>query len=118
MNAASRALELDPSDAGTDALVAGTYLRQADYAKAKPFAIRALKTQPDLASAHVVLAKIYLAEHEPEKALPELQSAAKQDSDGSTYYLLATTLRQLGRREEAAAAMAKYKQLHNVTEFK
>ena len=114
LKAAAQALALDPNDADTNALVAAVYLHQGDYAKAKPYAARALEIQPKLSSAHVVLAKIELAEHRPEKALPELEAAAKDDTDGSTYYLLATTLRQLGRREDAAAAMQKYKQLHSM----
>lgn len=113
LQAASRALALEPKDAGTNALIAGTYLRLSDYAKAEPYALRALQLQPDLSSAHVVLAKIYLAQQQPRKALPELQSAIKDDTDGATYYLLATTLRQLGKPADAAAAMHKYRQLHS-----
>jgi len=112
LKAATRAVSLDAEDAGTNALIAGTYLRQGDSEKAKPFALRALALQPDLSAGHVVLAKIYLEEHQPEKALPELRHAVKDDADGSMYYLLATTLRQLGNQREAAAAMQKYKQLH------
>ncbi len=112
LKAATRALDLDPRDADTTALIAGTFLRQGDYAKAQPYALRALQLQPNLASGHVILAKILLAQHEPAKALPELQAAASDDTDGSTHYLLATTLRQLGKDEEASAAMRKYKALH------
>jgi uncharacterized protein HemY len=46
--------------------------------------------------------------------LPELRAAVKDDLDGSTYYLLATTLRQLGKITEAAAAMQNYKRLHAI----
>jgi hypothetical protein len=41
-----------------------------------------------------------------------LNAAVKDDIDGSTNYLLATTLRQLGKTTEAAAAMQNYKRLH------
>ena len=112
LQAAAQALELEPNDAGTNALVAGIYLRLSDYSKAEPYALRALQLQPDLSSAQIVLAKIYLSRQKPQKALPMLQSAVKEDTDGSTYYLLATTLRQLGRSADAAAAMKKYQQLH------
>jgi tetratricopeptide (TPR) repeat protein len=114
LKAAAQALALDPNDPDTNVLVAGTYLHKGDYAKARPYAVRALEIQPKLSSAHVVLAKIELAEHRPEKALPELEAAVKDDTDGSTYYLLGTTLRELGKREDAAAAMQKYKQLHSM----
>lgn len=112
LKAAQHALTLDPNDAGTNVLIAATYLRQSNYAKAKQFAVHALQLQPDLSSGHVVLAKVDLEEHDPGKALPELRAAVKDDLDGSTYYLLATTLRQLGKPNEAAAAMQRYKQLH------
>ncbi len=112
LQASKRALALDPNDADTNAVIAGTLLRQGDASSAMPYARRALELQPGLASGHVVLAKIYLAGHQPEKAVPELESAAKQDTDGRTYYLLATALRELGKREQAAIAMQKYRQLH------
>jgi tetratricopeptide (TPR) repeat protein len=112
LQAATRALALDPNDAPTNVLIGATFLRQSDYVKAKEYAHRALELQPDLSSVHVVLAKIDLKEDRPDKALPELKAAVKDDLDGSTYYLLATTLRRLGRESEAAAAMQKYKQLH------
>ncbi len=112
--AGKRALELDPADADTYAVVGATLLRQGNVSGARPYALHALQIQPDLASANIVLAKILLSEHQPEKALPELESAAKQDTDGRTYYLLATTLRELGQREKAAAALQKFKQLHQM----
>jgi tetratricopeptide (TPR) repeat protein len=112
LQAATRALELEPKDAATNALVAGTYLRMGDYTKAEPYALRALQLQPNLSSAEVALAKIYLFRHQPEKALPQLESAVTEDTDGSIYYLLASTLRQLGRPADAGAAMKKYKELH------
>lgn len=112
-NAAARAHELDPEDPDTNALIAAIYLRQGNAANAESFAEHALRIEPGLSGAHVVLAKIYLARKQPQQALPQLQAAVKDDSDGSTYYLLATTLRALGRRGEAASAMQTYKQLHS-----
>jgi tetratricopeptide (TPR) repeat protein len=112
LEAANRALALDSKDAPTDVLIAATYLRLSDYAKATEFVRRALELEPDLSSGHVVLAKIYLKEEHPDKALPELRAAVKDDLDGSTYYLLATTLRQLGKQNEASAAMQRYRHIH------
>lgn len=112
LKAANSALALDPNDAGTNVLIAATYLRLSDLPHAKEYALRAIKLQPELSSAHVVLAKCELQEKEPDQALPELRAAVKDDLDGSTYYLLATTLRQLGKTAEAAAAMQNYKRLH------
>ncbi|MDQ2844304.1 MAG: tetratricopeptide repeat protein [Acidobacteriota bacterium] len=112
LNAANRALALDSNDADTNTLIGAIYLRQGEYAQATSFAKRALQTQPGLSSARLILAKTYLAEHEPQKALTELQDAVKDDTVGNTYCLLATTLRELGRPGDAAAAMREYKQLH------
>jgi tetratricopeptide (TPR) repeat protein len=112
LQSATRALELDPNDADTDTLLAAIYVRIGDLSKAEPFTRKALLLRPDLSSGHLVLAKIHLANHQPQKALPELQAAAMDDVDGTTHYLLATTLRQLGRPGESAVAMQKYEQLH------
>jgi tetratricopeptide (TPR) repeat protein len=112
LDAAAHALQLDPKDSGTIVLIAATYLRLSDLVKAKDYARQALDFQPDLSSAHIVLAKIELQEHQPERALPDLRAAVKDDLDGSTYYLLANTLRQLGKTNEAAIAMQNYKRLH------
>lgn len=113
LKAARRAEELDPNDAQSEAIIAGTLLRQGDYASAEPHARKALEIQPTLASAHLVMAKIYLSRQERLKALPELKTAAKDDTDGNVYYLLATTLRELGKPDEAATALQKYKALHS-----
>lgn len=113
LQAAERALTLDSNDADTNALIAGTYIRKGDYAKAEPYALRALRIEPGLSSAQIVLAKVYLNRKQPEQALPELESAVKDDSDGSTYYLLATTLKELGRPADAANAMQRFRQLHS-----
>lgn len=112
LKAANRALALDPNDAGTEVLIAATYLRLSDLPHAEEYAHRALHLEPNLSSAHIVLAKCELQQHQPEKAVPDLRAAVKDDLDGSTWYLLATTLRQLGKTADAAAAMQNYKRLH------
>lgn len=70
LKAANRALALDSNDAGTNVLIAATYLRLSDLPHAEEYARRAIQLQPDLSSAHVVLAKCELQEKEPDKALP------------------------------------------------
>jgi tetratricopeptide (TPR) repeat protein len=112
LDAAAHALRFDANDAGTLVLIAATYLRLSDLAKARQYAEQALALQRDLSSAHIVLANIDLQQHQPGQALPQLRAAVKDDTDGSTYFLLATTLRQLGKADEAAAAMQNYKRLH------
>ena len=114
LKTAQRALQLDPNDPATHVLVAAIYVRMGDVPKAEPFAQEALRLDPDLSSAHVVLARIYLANQQTRKALGELAAAAKDDVDGSTHYLLAKTLRQSGRSDEAASAMQEYERLHRL----
>jgi tetratricopeptide (TPR) repeat protein len=112
LKTAARARELDPHDADTSTLIAAIYVRMGDSAKAEPLIREALHLNPHLSSAHLVLGKIYLSAHQPQKALPEIQAAVQDDLDGSTHYLLATTLRQLGNAGEAAVAMKEYERLH------
>ncbi len=113
IEAAVRATELDPSDADADVLMAGLFLRAGDSGKAKPYALRAVQLWPGVAAAHLVLAKVYLAEGNSNLAIAELKQATAGDTDGSAYYLLATTLRKIGQEQEAAAAMRKFRQLHS-----
>jgi tetratricopeptide (TPR) repeat protein len=112
IKAALRAIALDPDDADSELLAAGLFLHAGDSLKAKPHAQRAVQLRPAFAAAHLVLAKVFIAERNPTAALPELKQAAAADTDGSANYLLAVTLRELGRNEEAAVAMQKFRQLH------
>lgn len=114
LKTALRAHELDPNDPDTNTLTSAIYARMGDMTKAEPFAREALRLKPDLAGAHVVLAKVYLSRGQAEKALPEIQAATEEDTDGSTHYLLATTLRKLGRPDVAASAMREYTRLHKI----
>ena len=112
LKTAAHARELDGNDPDTNTLIAAIYVRRGDMAKAEPFAREALRRKPDLASAHLVLGKMYLSRRQPQKALSEMEAAVRDDVDGSTHYLLATILRQLGRPDSAAAAMQEYERLH------
>jgi tetratricopeptide (TPR) repeat protein len=114
LKTALHAHELDPNDPDTDTLISVIYVHMGDFTKAEPFARKALRLKPDLASAHVVLAKVYLSRDQTEKALSEIQAATGEDVDGSTHYLLATTLRKLGRPDAAASAMQEYMRLHKM----
>ncbi len=112
LKSAAHARELDGNDPHTNTLIAAIYMRMGDMAKAEPFAREALRQRPDLSSAHLVLGKVYLSRRQPQEALAEIEAAVRDDVDGSTHYLLATTLRQLGRPNSAAVAMQEYERLH------
>lgn len=112
LETAEHARILDRNDPDTSTLIAAIHVRMGNFAAAEPFAREALRLKPDLPTAHVVMAKIYIDRAETQKALDELRAAENDDVDGSTHYLLATTLRKLGRSEEAGAAMREYSRLH------
>jgi tetratricopeptide (TPR) repeat protein len=112
LKTAERARGLDPKDPDTSTLIAAIHVRMGNFTGAEPFAREALRLKPDLSTAHVVLAKIYIYGGQQEKVVGELRAAADDDVDGSTHYLLATTLRKLGKPEEASAAMREYSRLH------
>ncbi len=101
LKTAEHSRELDRNDPDTDTLIAAIQVRMGNFDKAEPFAREALRLKPDLATAHVVLAKIYAYRGQQKQAIGELQAAENDDSDGSTHYLLATTLRKLGRSERS-----------------
>ena len=112
LKTAQQARILDRNDADTSSLIAAIYVRMGSFAQAEPFAREALRVRPDLPTARVVLAKIYIYRGQTQSALTELGAAEKDDVDGSTHYLLATTLRKLGKSGEAATAMEEYSRLH------
>jgi tetratricopeptide (TPR) repeat protein len=112
LKTAEHARALDRNDADTATLMAAIHVRMGNFDKAEPFAREALRLKPALSTAHVVLAKIYTYRGQHQKALEELQAAENDDDDGSTHYLLATTLRKLGRSGDAATAMREYSRLH------
>jgi tetratricopeptide (TPR) repeat protein len=114
LKTAERARKLDRNDPDTSTLIAAIYVRMGNFDEAEPYAREALRIKPDLSSAHVVLAKIHINRGQTQRALEELQTAEKDDVDGSTHYLLATTLRKLGRSEQASQAMQEYSRLHRM----
>ena len=57
-----------------------------------------------------VLGRVYLALGQPEKAISRLEKARPLD-DGAISFALSSAYRRLGREPEAAAALARYRQL-------
>jgi tetratricopeptide (TPR) repeat protein len=84
---------------------AGALLVDLESAKnAQPLLEHAIALSPNDSTVQLALGKDYLDLDQPRKALPLLESATHLDPKSQpASFLLARTLKQLGRREEAAA---------------
>ena len=107
-----RALELSPRDPEGNGIMADLLVRQGDFVGATRHAKVALEGNPGLFHVRAVLAKVYLAQERADLAVLELKKAAPFDITGSYYFLLYRALKQLGREQDAGAALEKYKQIH------
>lgn len=104
-----RALELAPDDPQVNACMGDILVRTGEHAKAKDYLERSLRSPTPPAMARIAMAQIYMLENHPELAVTELQKALPEDRDGSTYYMLAQNLRQLGRDVDANVALQEYR---------
>lgn len=106
-----RALELSPRDPEGNGIMADLLVRQGDLVEATRCAKVALEGNPGLFHVRAVLAKVYLAQKRADLAVLELEKAAPFDTTGSYYFMLYRALKQLGREQDARAALEKYKQI-------
>lgn len=104
-----RALELSPNDPEANGIMADLLVRQGDFVGAERHAKVALEGNPGLFHVRAVLAKVYLAQKRPDLAVLELEKAAPFDITGSYYFQLYRALKQLGREQDAGAALEKHK---------
>ena len=100
-----------PADPEANGIMANILVRRGEFQEALPHARKALERNPNLVQVRFSLAKIYLAQNQAELAVRELQKSAPFDIDGSYHFLLARSLKSLGRDAEAAAALEKFKRL-------
>lgn len=116
---AEQALALDPHATAALRLLAQLALSERDYASAIKALSRLLTLEPADDWAHVQLGKSLAQNGESEKALaqliPELD-AGYPDAKGALHALVAGTLRQLGRTEEAARYTAEAARLSHAAE--
>jgi tetratricopeptide (TPR) repeat protein len=102
-----------PHDPDAAFMMGRLLVGQARFDAALPFAIAALQVdQPDRPGVHALVAKIYEHQERTEDALRELKLALPADDDGSYHYRMSRLLRTLGRNQEAQAALAESKVLH------
>ncbi len=113
------ARDRDPSFAAPRASLATSHLALARYDRtsarrdqARLEAEAALRLQPGMPEAHEALAAYWLLRDDQVNAINELEQAlATRPSAPHLYSLLGTTLRRLGRLEEAAAAFERASRL-------
>ncbi len=100
-----------PGEARWAFLVGDVYLQQQKLEQAIPLLEKAAKQAPEMLTARHALGRAYMQVGEAEKAVAELEAALSIDVDGSLHYQLAQAYIQTGRRDEAAAPLAKYQQM-------
>ena len=99
---------------GSHGILADILARKGDNEAAIRHAKVALASNPELPHVRTVLAKAYLAVKRADLAVPELEKAAPYDLTGNSHFLLYRAFKQLGREEDAKAALVKFKQLHGL----
>ena len=100
-----------PNEPRWSFLLGDLHLQQQSIEEAIPLLERAATQAPDLLPAHHALGRAYLQAGRPADAVPELEAALSIDLDGSLHYQLAQAYIQTGRRDAAAAPLAKYREL-------
>jgi tetratricopeptide (TPR) repeat protein len=78
--------------------------------EALPHLIVATGRMPDMLPAHEALGRVYLDLGKPADAVPHLEKARPLD-DGSISFALSSAYRQLGRTDDARAALLRYQAL-------
>jgi tetratricopeptide (TPR) repeat protein len=106
-----RSVEADPQNAQAQLMLGESLLVERNVEQAMARLRTALDLDPSLLEAHVKLGKAFAMLDRFEEAVQELEQATAQDKDGSVHYQLGTYYRQLGKEEEANAALEKSKEL-------
>ena len=118
LDAALRGIQQFPSDAALRLQLGRMRLEQHEWGDlqasrlAQARLLEAVALDPELAEAHYELGMLALRQGELAEALARLEAATEAaPSSRSAHYALARCLRQLGRSEEAARAMAVFREL-------
>lgn len=83
-----------------------------DFAAAIPLLEAAMALPQPGPGVRLGLGRSYLAVGKPEEAARHLRASLETDQDGSVHYQLAQAYQQMGRRDEARAALAGYRELN------
>ena len=109
---AQKALARDPADGDVNLLMGEILVAQHEYAGAEPHLQKGLHVRADLlARVHALLGRVYARTGRPKEAIRELTLGLPSDEDGSVYYQLARVYMETGDDDDAAAALAKSKEI-------
>ena len=105
------ALRLRPEDAPASLRLAELLFQAGERAESRQLYEAVIAKRPDIAAAHYGLGRVRAAERDPAAAAVHFLKACElSPSYGAAHYALAMAYRDLGRREESAAALARYQQ--------
>jgi predicted Zn-dependent protease len=95
-------LQVSPSDAGADIMLAWVYLLDNEPAKALPYAQKAFAAEPSLSVAQLVLGRSLVGAGDLERGTEYLEQAAKVDPDNLEIHMaLAHAYSEEGRKGDA-----------------
>lgn len=103
--ALAKALKLEPSRARSLYLLGQLYVNDRQEEKAIPYLQKAVRYDANLLEARAILGRAYLHQGKPEAAIAEVEKALSLDFYGDLHYLLYRAYHDLGRTEQARAAL-------------
>jgi len=109
-------LKREPDSGELALLLAQTWLKTLQPAKAIPLLERAVKRDPKLLAAQATLGRAYLEAGEGANAIAPLQAALETDTDGSLHFQLARAYRTTGRADLASQALAQFQEIRKLAE--
>ncbi len=104
-------INLDPYNAPAYYQLGDCYVNMAEAKKALPFLEDAVRLDPTLDAAFKDLGKIYYDQGDYAESVRALKKVADHDSDGSVNYLLFRDYSRLQNAKEAAASLARFREL-------
>lgn len=107
-----RLLASDPEDGRWPAMLGSLLAEEQDFGAAIPLLEAAMALPQPGPGVRLGLGRSYLAVGKPEEAAGHLRASLETDQDGSVHYQLAQAYQQMGRRDEARAALAAYRELN------
>lgn len=106
----------EPGSAELALLLAETWLKAQQPAKAVPLLEGVVRRDPKLLPAQAALGRAYAEVGDMAKAIAPLQAARETDEDGSVHYQLARAYRATGRSELARQALARFQEIRKSAE--
>jgi tetratricopeptide (TPR) repeat protein len=99
---ASRAIKLDPLNAGSWEMLGEVEYYKGQFAAAEADVKKALELSPDVFFSPITLSKIYVMEGRPQDALPEIERVR---ADGVRAFLYGVAYNALGQEKQSDAAL-------------